>query len=313
MLRRLLHFLLLGSALFALEQAAGPAAPEPETIAIRLEPLRARFAAREGRPPLPEELRALVRDAADEEILLHTALAIGSHRSDPVVRRHLVRNLRFVGTVPSGDDDALLEEAFALGMERTDPVARRRLVFIAERVLRAAGRGEEPSEDDLRRHLEANRERFRREPRLRFTHVFLSAARRGDALGSDAARLLEALRREDPPDAEAISRGDPWLLAHALPLSPVRDVTRTFGRPFAETLLEVPIGKWSGPLRTAHGLHLVRVDEREPGENPTLEAVRDRVRYSLYAKREEEALRAGLSRLRERYRVRIVDGGGGGA
>ena len=68
--RALLHFLLLGAALYAAECVlAGPAPPEPVRVsASRREALAARWAGRTGRAPSPAELAAEIDRFVDEEI-----------------------------------------------------------------------------------------------------------------------------------------------------------------------------------------------------------------------------------------------------
>jgi hypothetical protein len=94
-------------------------------------------------------------------VLFDHALRAGWVRTDPVVRRRLVDNLRFAGR--EGDEAALFGEALALGMDRADPVVRQRLVQRARDVLADVG---EPSEQQLRDWLQAHEGDFAREPVL---------------------------------------------------------------------------------------------------------------------------------------------------
>jgi peptidyl-prolyl cis-trans isomerase C len=47
-------------------------------------------------------------------------------------------------------------------------------------------------------------------------------------------------------------------------LTPAQTVENSFGGGFAAALWDLPIGAWSGPVRSGLGLHLVKVTERQP-------------------------------------------------
>ncbi|NIM00921.1 MAG: hypothetical protein GTN57_08245, partial [Acidobacteria bacterium] len=72
-------------------------------------------------------------------------------------------------------------------------------------------------------------------------------------------------------------------------------------------LAALPVGEWSGPIRSAYGLHLARVSRREPGELPTFELARDVVEREWRAERRVEAKEAFYQGLSERYDVVIED------
>ena len=98
--RRLLHFLLLGWGLLAVDALAShwiaeERIDEIEIASAQIEALRRDFRRSVGTPPDAGELAALIRDYVDREILFREALRAGLHRSDPLIRRRLVQNIRF--------------------------------------------------------------------------------------------------------------------------------------------------------------------------------------------------------------------------
>ena len=84
-------------------------------------------------------------------------------------------------------EEALYREALDLGMDRTDHVIKHRLVqsieFITDDL---ALRTTQVTDDELGTYFEANRERYRIEPTVTFTHVFFN----GERHGVEAARQL---------------------------------------------------------------------------------------------------------------------------
>lgn len=307
-LRATAQFLALGALLFAAQHALLPRAParavpteQIEISSQRVDGLRREALARWGRLPDADELEALIEQEVADEILYREALALGIDRRDSVVGRRLVRNMRFLTGDEQGDAEALLREARALGMDRSDLVVRRRLIQRMRLALEAGARASAPSDAELAAYLAAHAERFAQPVRVRISQLFFDRERRRDAEAAARARL--AGLAGSGPEAAA---GDPFLAARDLPLQSPRELAKLFGPEFAEGAAELPVGRWSGPLRSAHGVHLVWVHERVPAALPELDAVRDRVRYALLAERGERAVRDAVARARARYRVRVA-------
>ncbi len=164
----LLAFVLLGAAVFAVDYWVGDRADERPVVEVtpdQVEQLRARWTAQWGRPPNPTELRELVDEAVEEEILYREAQRLGLGRDDAIVRRRLAQKLTF-----------LLEDAGDAGP---------------------------PSEDEIAEYYAREAERYRRPARTSFDHVFLSGDRRADA-GRDAVALLDQVGGDGGDDWERL-------------------------------------------------------------------------------------------------------------
>jgi hypothetical protein len=262
----LLHFLVLGAALFGLFNLVGKKETEqPATIVVsaaRIENLANGFARTWQRPPTAQELHGLIDDHIRDEVFYREGKALALDRDDIVIRRRL----------------------------------RQKMEFMAEDM----GVGE-PSDEQLTAYLTSNAERFRTEDRLTFSHVYLSVARRG-ALERDAEAVAAKLANENG-ETDAAALGDHFLLGDAFRAMPRSDVARTFGERFAEQLFELEQGRWQGPIASGYGLHFVLVGERTPGDLPPLDVVRQAVRRELMNERRIEAQEKLYRTLRERYEI----------
>jgi hypothetical protein len=307
------HFVLLGGALFLLVGSRPPASPSRAEDAIVLtvadvERLRRAWADQHGTPPNAAEEARVVETALDEEVLHREALALGLDRDDPLVRERLVQLARLLDEGPVEDEEALEGSARALGLERTDVVVRRYLVQ-AVRLLAAGPRGTNlPTEAALTAYFDQHRDEFANPSRVRLTHVYLSADRRGAALDREAAALLHRFRRERIAPDVAPTLGDPFARGSDIALEAEAALDRTFGPGFAVAVAELPQASWNGPVRSAYGLHLVWVHERVPARVPALAEVRSRVVLRLLRERRDARVRAVTAALRKRYEIR-VDGG----
>jgi hypothetical protein len=262
----LVHFLLLGALLFALWAAFGRGRDRPEARIVvtrgRVATLVELFERTWQRPPTTQELQSLVDDFVREEIAYREALAMGLDRDDTIVRRRM----------------------------------RQKLEFVVEDLAGATP----PTDEELATFLEAHADRFRREPRLTFEHVFLSS-RRGDAARDDAARLLAELRGGTTPGA----LGDPFVLPRRIEGATAAEVSRAFGAEFAATLLSLAPARWGGPVESGYGVHLVRIETREDARLPALLEIREEVAREWSAARRAAANDDFYRRLAERYEVTV--------
>ena len=101
------------------------------------------------------------------------------------------------------------------------------------------------------------------------------------------------------------SSATPSCCSGSTPIGPTRTLAELFGGDFAAALPDLAVGEWQGPLRSAHGTHLVRVLGRTEPRVPDLDDVRDRVVQDLVETRRRAQNQAAFEVLRERYEVRM--------
>ena len=96
----LVHFLLIGAALFVLfdmTQEQGGEAPNRIVVSSgQVEQLAAQFKRTWMRPPTQDELAALVENHVREEVFYREALAMGLDQNDPLIRRRMRQKLEFI-------------------------------------------------------------------------------------------------------------------------------------------------------------------------------------------------------------------------
>jgi hypothetical protein len=306
------HFALGGAVLFAVHLAwqaaeeAGAPARDPIVIsAARAEQIQDEHARRFGAPATPAELDALLETEVADELLYREALSLGLDRDDASIRWRVLQKMRFVADAPSRSDEDLIREGFALGLDRDDLVIRRILAQKMRLLAQHPARNESIDEAALTAYLDAHRELFRQPARISLTHVFLSRERRGDALEADASAILDEVEKSGAGPAEAARLGDPFPLGRQVRAQSERDLAKLFGHDFAVRAMELPPKRWSGPVPSAYGQHVVFVEEEIPGRDPALAEVRTQVEQRLRAERGEARVADLVRQLRDRYEVRV--------
>jgi peptidyl-prolyl cis-trans isomerase C len=232
--------------------------------------------------------------------------------SEAILRGLRQEHLRQNGALPSPEEEAALiqrfvdneilyREAIAQGLDRGDLIVRRRLVQKMEFVLDGEDPIAAPTDAELQAYLQAHAERYAVAARVALTQVFVST----DQHGADAERIAAELRAQLAGGADPSALGDPFLRGREFPQRTEREVAGIFGAPFAAQVMTLPIGEWSGPLRSSYGLHVVRVSERRTGRQPALREVRAAVLRDWEEERRAAVNAHALARLRQRYVVSV--------
>ncbi len=264
----LVHFLALGALLFLFFAWRGGSGPGSSRIDITpglIEHLASGFARTWQRPPTDAELKGLIDDYVKEEIATREAVGLGLDRDDTIIRRRL----------------------------------RQKLEFLVEDAASSA-----PTDAELQAWLEKHPDSFRAEPQVALRQVYVSPERRGASARPDAESILARLRAGGK--GVATDRlGDASMLPTELPLGPLREVGRAFGETFAQDLMKIELGQWTGPVESPYGLHLVLVSQRVVGAPPELADVRPMVERELLAERRKKELDGLYERLLQKYTVTI--------
>lgn len=266
----LLHFALLGAAFFAvyslLPRSSGGDAGKIVITQGQLESMVVAYTRAWRRPPTGEELQGLIRDRVREEVYYREALAIGLDKDDIIIRRRL----------------------------------RQKMEFLAEDVVGQAP----PTDHELNAYLQANPDKFRAQPSLTFSQVYLSPAKHGANLARDAAGLLAKLNRAGGK-ANVSELGDSLMLDQEFNALPVSETGKLFGEKFAAKVAALAPGQWQGPIESGYGVHLVFVSERTDPRLPALTEVREAVSRDWVNARRLEANEKLYAEMLKRYVVTI--------
>ena len=262
----MLHFLLIGIALFAVYDRLSPGRSSGNRVVVTqgvVDDLVTQHVAARGRPPSTAELDHLIEAWVREEILYREGVTLGLDRDDIVVKRRV----------------------------------RQKLEVLAEEDASTAA----PAEADLAAYLSAHQDQFIQPAVLTFEQIFVGHATGGPDVQLAVARVRDAVRRGDDLDR----LGTPSLLPQRMMDVPSDLVARDFGTAFADALERAPIGAWTGPIQGSFGSHFARVTARTPSRVPPLDAVRGQVVREWENERRRRARDDGYAKMRSKYEVTI--------
>ena len=263
------QFLLIGSSLFVLYAALKPS-QQPITSEIVITDDQAsgmvsQFARTWQRAPSTQELQALIDDEVRTEVYVREAMKLGLDQNDTIIRRRLRQKMEFLN-------------------ERQFP-------------------SKSPDESELEAYFTANSRQYRTDAEVSFRHVFFDPERRGDSLADDAQAALLQLNNQGL-ETDLSDLGDPIDLADDWTDLRRKDLVALFGSTFTESLLDQPLGRWSGPIESAYGRHLVRVESVSEGTIPELDDVRTEVSRDWFQDKLRQYQDDAYGRLLNGYSVR---------
>lgn len=234
----LLHFLLIGGLIFALDAALRRGRP--------------------GRPTAENVPAGVTRDievtSADQQRLSEGFRRVWAREPSIEELGDLI--------VEHVSEEVLYREALVMRLPHTDPVVRRQMIERATQALRGPAPTGPPDDAALRAWFDDRRHRFRTPAKVSFRHVVVDPARHGAAVNQVAG---DRLRRLNAGDAASAALDDPSPLPRAFEGKPDVQLAHLFGEGFVASLASARRGTWTGPLSGQHGLHLVNITGYEPG------------------------------------------------
>ncbi|QZA98489.1 peptidyl-prolyl cis-trans isomerase [Pseudomonas mandelii] len=267
----LLHFLIVGLALFGVYRELHPRPDQAERsnrIELTADDLRqidVAWRASWQRSPTPAEMRGLVKSQIREEVLFQEAVALGLDKGDTIVKRRLAQKMEF-----------LTEDASTI---------------------------RDPSAAELKSWFDKNRDRFAQPGRISFHHLYFSPDRRGGKVQQAAAKALAALAGKGADAPGAASLADRFMERDYYAEREPAQVANVFGAQFAQALSQVKPGSWQGPIESGLGWHLVFVDAIAPGRIPAFDEVEAAVKAEWMDDQRADSKRRAFDAMLAHYEI----------
>jgi peptidyl-prolyl cis-trans isomerase C len=204
-------------------------------------------------------------------------------------------------------EEVLYREALARGYDRDDLVVRRAMQRKMEFLAQSQVANEPPTDEEIQAYFALRQERYRTPTVISFAQVYFNPEGHEGGAERDAIEALEGIRRADPDPAQLSRWGDAVMLQSYYPDQTEQDVQSTFGAEFATAVLALEPGKWQGPVRSAYGLHLVRVTRREESRLPDWKEVRSRIVTDMEYEARNAAQEQLFQEIAQGYQV-VFDG-----
>jgi len=269
----LLHFVLIGLALFAvyrLLQPSGAGQNDAKKIVLTeddLTQMTVTWRAQGRPPPTEKELQSLLEEKIRQEVLYREALALGLDKDDTIVKRRMVQKMDFLA-----DDLSDLRE---------------------------------PNREELKTWFTKNSERFSVPGRASFRHLYFSFDKHGQQTAQAATEALKKIdgKPSDSPDAAKLA--DPFMFQDYYGDRSFDEIAKTFGPSFAKALFQLKPGSWQGPIESGYGWHVVFMDLLTPARIPEFEEVEADVKTAWVGEQRAEFKRKAFEAMKSGYEIVI--------
>ena len=270
----LLHFLLIGAAIYLLYGVFAEQLPEADdkTIVVsagEIEWMQRSWQKRWSRPPTPRELDGLIQQYIRETVLYREALTMGLNQHDQVIRRRLAQKLEF-----------LAKDLVALTP---------------------------PTDEELQAYFTEHLERYQEPVLYTFTQVYIDPEKRGETTLDHAAAVKARLIAEGDAIEDPGALGDNLMLQNHYPQKDRVEIQKLFGGGFTDSLVDLSPGQWHGPVLSGYGTHLVYVHNAIEPPAPLFAKVKERVTQDWTANRGEELNEQFYANLKDQYTIVIEE------
>jgi hypothetical protein len=187
-----------------------------------------------------------------------------------------------------------------MNLDHNDEIIKRRLAQKMNFLSNDLATLKEPTEDELRKYYEDNREKYMLSPIYSFYQLSFRSDSRNNPQ-ADAKKYLENLDGKGPEKFEG--QGDKLPFPYYFELTDRHELDRQLGMDFAQSLEGLDIAMWSGPVRSGFGWHLVYLTEKVPTRAPEFESIVNELKRDFEYENQRRINDQVYSELRRSYEI----------
>lgn len=193
-------------------------------------------------------------------------------------------------------EEILVREAKRLGMDDDDVIIRRRLAQKVEFMMADDVVDALPDKAALQAFFNDNRAAYDAPESLSWRHVFTDSE-------AEAVSLMRKLNRNDENWRQ---EGRPFMLNRDYAQQTEIELSRLMGTEFAAALFDLPPGRWAGPVASAYGWHVVKLDARQEAKAADFDRMVERVARDWQQAQRQNAMAAAWQDLRRQYEIELL-------
>ena len=196
------------------------------------------------------------------------------------------------------DEEILYREALKLGLDKNDIIIKRRL---AQKIsfLKQESISSNPSEEEIKEYYLNHKDDYFVESTYTFSHIYFSEDNQAQ---SRSTKALQSIQQGEKPSLF----GDPFLLGKNFSIKTSKELKRSFGDQFSDSIKDLDIKKWDGPISSEYGEHLIFLNSYTDSFLPELSQVRSIVVSDILAREQSQSTAKYLEKLREEYEIEIL-------
>lgn len=165
--------------------------------------------------------------------------------------------------------EVLYNEALQLNLDHNDEIIKRRLMQKYEFLIEDLASQNPIEEETLKNYWQENKEKYKSPALYSFQQYYFNPDLVDDAQSLAKANLSNAATGK-------LKSHNSHLDFENTSLDKAQ-IARIYGQEFSKQLLDLETKKWTGPIKSGYGYHLVYITSTEQAEASTFETVKDNV------------------------------------
>ncbi len=198
-------------------------------------------------------------------------------------------------------EEVYYREALALGLDENDTIVRRRLQQKLEFMQEDISSLAEPTKAELKAYYLAHKDNYKTEQIFSFQQIVV-AQKKLDKDDAQFKSALSSLNSGTPP--KNLNRST--LLPIHMKLEAKRTVTNTFGNEFTQQISRQELHRWSGPVYSGFGTHLVNMSLSQKSKPLTFVQAKRQVAVDFTRSQRELAAENYYKNLRDKYNITVI-------
>ena len=192
------------------------------------------------------------------------------------------------------------QEALKMNLDHNDEIIKRRLAQKMQFLSNDLAAFREPTREDLQEYYETNVDKYLSPFEFSFYQIVLSPDYRENP-AADAEKLLKEFGAYGPETLEG--KGDPLPFPYDYENTDAETLSRQLGMQFTRGLETVDIGKWTGPIQSGFGMHLVYLKKRKDPKRPPFESIKRELTRDLEYETQQKMNDLVFEELKKNYRI----------
>ncbi len=196
-------------------------------------------------------------------------------------------------------EDLAFKQGEEMGLIENDSIIKRRVQQKIEFMLNDSIASIEPTQVELQAFMDRHKERYTIAPVYSFKHIYINPEKH-----ENLDDTIERLKAEDLMLVFS-KRGDSVMLESVYQNISTAQIARLFGMKFVKALDELPQHKWTGPVKSGYGVHLVYIEKKEERHPATLKELESKVRLDFRVEAQKKSIDDFYKELKLKYDIVI--------
>ncbi len=192
-------------------------------------------------------------------------------------------------------DEMLFDEAIAMGLHKEDQMIYERLISKTKHLI--SNINQKPDEKQLQIYYENHIDNYRKNGRFSFSHLFISINHDNPIQKAD--EMLVLLRETGVNTKDIDKYGDSFDSNH-IKNATQSEIIKTFGESFYKQLIQLKKSRWSKPIISSLGVHVVFIREHTHGEIVPYDEIKDIVKSDFIEDVKNERYKTKLKSIMDR-------------